>query len=251
MFFRSFFFAFVIATPSFADVGACPISADFITDPQTVENKQQIGDLQVVSITKRSFVEGAMVQIECTDIAPDQVFPGMTDALVLANYARYWSVEPTGPAVAVDTPAEHYLLEGVKDIDGTRVTYTYRLYRFDASYAMVATAVPGGGTPPDVQTFLSSLVLSSIAPQPFTQAEKAEGLRSHIAACLPAVQADNEGRQLGLSEVEITYFCSCTGNRYFTEFTRAELRTLAMGSDAEIEQRRLSIQTECFEEALH
>ena len=64
------------------------------------------------------------------------------------------------------------------------------------------------------------------------------------------MRADNENRQLGLSDVEITYFCSCTGQRYWAEFTRAELRALAMGDDPEVEQRRLAIQTECFEDAV-
>ena len=115
---------------------------------------------------------------------------------------------------------------------------------------MVATGVPGGGQPPDVEKFLTSIEVSPLSPEPFTTKESAEGRRNHIAACLPAIRADNEARQLGLSEVEITYFCSCTGQRYFAEFSRLELQELAMGDDAALEQRRLSIQTECFEDAI-
>ena len=368
-----------MGTPAFAEVGPCPISADFATEPETFETMQQMGQYEVTSTTKRAFVDGAIVQIECTGIAPDQFFPGVDDATILANYAQFWSIQPTGPAFMDSEPIDHYVIEGVKEIQGIEVTYTYRLFRFDDSFAMVATGVPGGQPPPDAQRFLASIRLDATAPAPYTgglraldvsglqsvddrksrsaqsdgmgrdfaalerargddendafkdesfgslaarrgrqfsagavdviasqpeafaisQAEQegninaqaperiqranksvanltkiledgvnpvtgtpftmaerqtenelADGRRNHIAACLPAVRADNEARQLSLSEVEITYFCSCTGQRYFAEFTRPELRTLAMGDDASLEQRRLGIQTECFEEAI-
>lgn len=240
----------VIGVRSFAEVGPCPISADFVTQPETFETMQQMGQYEVTSTTKRAFVDSAMVQIECTGIAPDQVFPGADDATILANYAQFWSIQPTGPAFMDSEPIDHYVIEGVKEIQGIEVTYTYRLFRFDDSFAMVATGVPGGRLPPDAQRFLASIRLDAIAPAPFTKNELADGRRNHIAACLPAVRADNEAQQLSLSEVEITYFCSCTGQRYFAEFTRPELRTLAMGDDGSLEQRRLGIQTECFEEAI-
>lgn len=197
--------------------------------------------------TTRSIVDGAMVQIECMEISPDQVFPGQNDATILANYIRFWSLEPTGPAYR---DGDNFVIEGTKEIEGIEVTYTYRLFRFANSFAMVTTGVPGGGQPSDVERFLTSIKVTSASPEPFTAEELAEGRRNHIAACLPTVRADNEARQLGLNEVEITYFCSCTGQRYFAEFTRLELRALAMGDDASLEQMRSSIQAECFEEAI-
>ena len=127
---------------------------------------------------------------------------------------------------------------------------TDRVFDNADSFAMVATGVPGEGRPPDVERFLGSIELVSASPKPFTKAEVAEGRRNHIAACLPAVRADNKARQLGLSDLEVTYYCSCTGQRYFAEFTRSELRALAMGDGADVEQRRLEIQTECFEDAV-
>lgn len=246
MFQRLFPLAFV-ATPVFADVGICPITADFVVEPETLETSQQLGQVTVTNTTMRAFVDGAMVQIECTGISPDQIFPGQDDATILANYARFWFIEPIGPAYR---EGDRYVIAGTKDIQGISVTYTYRLFRFADSFAMVATGVPGGGIPPDVERFLASIELASTAPSPFTEEEVAEGRRNHIAACRPAVRADNETRELGLSEVEITYFCSCTGQRYFAEFSRSELRALAMGEDSDIEQRRLEIQAECFEDAV-
>lgn len=241
--------SFVLGTRSFAEVGTCPISADFVTQSETFETTQQIGQYEATSTTTRAFVDGAMVQIECTGMAPDRIFPNTDDATILANYARFWSIQPTGPVFADDKPVQHSVIEGVKDIQGVEVTYTYRLFRFSDSFAMVATGIPGGRPTPDVEQFLASLSLGMAATTPFTEAELAEGRRNHIAACLPAVRADNEARQLGLSDVEITYFCSCTGQRYFAEFTRPELRTLTSSNDTSLEQRRLDIQTECFEEA--
>jgi hypothetical protein len=246
MFERLFPLAFV-AMPAFADVGACPITADFVAEPETIETMQQVGQVVVTTTTMRAFVDGAMVQIECTGISPDQVFPGQNDATILANYAQFWSIEPTGPAYR---EGDRYVIAGTKDIQGISVTYNYRLFKFADSFAMVATGVPGEGTPPDVVRFLASIELASASPPPFTEEEVAEGRRNHIAACLPAVRADNETRQLGLSDVEITYFCSCTSQRYFSEFSRSELRALAVGEDADVEQRRLEIQTECFEDAM-
>ena len=242
-----FLFAAVIGAPALAEVGICPISADFVTEAETRETTEQVGSVAVKNTTMRAFVDGAMVQIECTGVSPDQVFPGQDDATILANYVRFWSIEPTGPAYR---DGDNFAIEGTKDIQGIEVTYTYRLFRFANSFAMVATGVPGGGQPPDVERFLASIEVTSASPEPFTAGELAEGRRNHIAACLPAVRADNEARQLGLSEVEITYFCSCTGQRYFAEFTRLELQALAMGDDASLEQRRIGIQTTCFEETI-
>lgn len=250
MFERLIPIALFLAQPAFADVGSCPIAADFITAPETLDATEQMGPVEFRTTTMRAFVSGAMVQIECTGVALDRVFPGQDDGTVLANYVRYWSIEPTGPAEPATEPVDHFVIQGTKEIQGIEVTYTYRLFRFADSFAMVATGVPGGGQPPDVSRFLASLRVGAPAPQPFTAAEIAEGKRAHIAACLPAVRADNEARQLGLSDVEITFFCSCTGQRYFAEFTRAELRTLALGKDAGVEQRRVAIQTKCFEDAV-
>ena len=99
-----------------------------------------------------------MVQIECTGIAPEKVFPETSDATEsLLNYAGFWSIQPTGPAYMEETPAPHYVLEGLKDIQGIAVTYTYRLFRFDDSFAMVATGVPGGTPTRDVLHFLDSI----------------------------------------------------------------------------------------------
>lgn len=246
MFKRLFPLVFV-TTPALAEVGACPITADFVTEPETLETTQQVGEVAVTTTTMRAFVDGAMVQIECMGISPDQIFPGQDDATVLANYARSWSIEPTGPAYR---EGDSYVIAGTKAIQGISVTYTYRLFKFADSFAMVATGVPGEGKPPDVERFLASIELVSASPAPFTEAEVAEGRRNHIAACLPSVRADNEARRLGLSDLEVTYFCSCTGQRYFAEFTRSELRALAMGDGADVEQRRLEIQAECFEGAV-
>jgi len=245
---RLFVFLFLFASPAFADVGSCPISADFVVEPETSETTQQMGQLEVTSTTMRSFVDGGMVLIECMGIDANQLFPEMNDANILTNYARFWSIQPTGPAFKGEEPVKHLAIEGVKDIQGIEVTYTYRLFRFKDSFAMVATGVPGGRPTAEVLQFLESISLRE--PEPFTDKEKREGLRNHIASCLPAVRADNETRQLGLSDVEVTYFCSCTGQRYFAEFTRPDLRALAFGDDAALEQRRVDIQTECFEEAL-
>lgn len=242
-----FLLAAVMGGPGLAEVGICPISANFIVEPETRETTEQIGPISVRNTIMRAFVDGAMVQIECTEISPDQVFPGHNDATILANYIRFWSIEPTGPAYQ---DGNNFVIEGTKEIQGVKVTYTYRLFRFANSFAMVATGVPGGGQPSAVERFLTSIEVTSASPEPFTAEEMAAGRRNHIAACLPVIRADNEARQLGLSEVEITYFCSCAGQRYFAEFTRLELRTLAMGDDASLEQRRSDIQTECFEEAI-
>ncbi|WP_354546339.1 hypothetical protein [Roseovarius sp. MBR-78] len=242
--------SFVISTRSFAAVGACPISADFVTQPETFETTQQIGDYKVTSTTMRAFVDGAMVQIECTGMDPDKIFPNTDDATILTNYARFWSIQQTSPVFSDNKPVQHYAIEGVKDIQGFEVKYTYRFFRFSDSFAMVATGVPGGRPTADVMRFLTSLSLeSSAAPAPFTEFELEEGRRNHMAACLPAIRTDNEVRQLGLSDVEITYFCSCTGQKYFAEFTPLELRTLALGNDASLENKRLTIQTQCFEDA--
>jgi hypothetical protein len=75
----------ILAAPAFADIGACPITADFVTQPETIQSTQQMGQLAVNSTTRRAFVDGAMVQIECTGIAPEQVFPGQDDATILTN----------------------------------------------------------------------------------------------------------------------------------------------------------------------
>ena len=119
----------MMGTPAFAEVGPCPISADFVKEPETFETMQQMGQYEVTSTTKRAFVDGAMVQIECTGIAPDQVFPNVDDATILANYAQFWSIQPTGPAFMDSEPIDHYVIEGVKEIQGVGVTYTYRLFR--------------------------------------------------------------------------------------------------------------------------
>lgn len=236
-----------MGAPAHAEVGICPISADFVTEPETRETTEQVGPVVVKNTIMRAFVDGALVQIECTEVSPDQVFPDQNDATILANYIRTWSIEPTGP---VYQDGDNFVIEGTKEIQGMEVTYTFRLFRFANSLAMVATSVPGGGQPTDVERFLTSIEVTAVSPEPFTAEELAEGRRNHIAACLPAVRADNEARQLGLSEVEITYFCSCTGQRYFAELTRLELRALAMGDDASLGQRRSGIQTECFEDAI-
>lgn len=158
-----FLFAAVIGAPALAEVGICPISADFVTEPETRETTEQVGSVAVRNTTMRAFVDGAMVQIECTGVSPDQVFPGQDDATVLANYVRFWSIEPTGPAYR---DGDTFAIEGTKDIQGIEVTYTYRLFRFANSFAMVATGVPGGGQPPDVERFLSSIEVTSAS---FTQ----------------------------------------------------------------------------------
>ena len=64
---------------------------------------------------------------------------------------------------ADDKPVQHSVIEGVKDIQGVEVTYTYRLFRFSDSFAMVATGIPGGRPTPDVEQFLASLSLGMAA----------------------------------------------------------------------------------------
>ena len=152
----------VTATPSYGAVGQCPISADFITELVKTEAAVPMAGTEVQSTTVRSFVNGAIVSIECTNIASDVVFPGWDDATILANYARYFSITPiengNGGISEETEPVVHLKLEGTKDISGTEVTYSYRLFRFQGNFALVATGVPKGTTDlSDLERFLESL----------------------------------------------------------------------------------------------
>ena len=242
--------ATLAASPALAAVGSCPISADFIATPETVEAVVPLGSAQVESTTQRSFVDGAVVSIECLEAAAEVVFPGESDESILRRYIQFWSIEPLEDSISQGSvPFSNAIISGTKVIQGVEVVYSYRLFRFPESFAMVAVGSPvESQNSADVQRFLSSLDIQS-PDIDFTDQEKMEGRKNHMAACLPAVHADNERRELGLTELEITFFCSCTGARYFDEFSRAELQALAVGSDDKLEAQREQIQTECFVEA--
>lgn len=240
--------------PSYGDVGSCPISADFINEPEVLENVTRLAGMEVSSTTKRSFIRGAMVSIECTELPPEKVFPGASDASILQNYARFWSIEPiddgNGGISEHSDPVRHFKLTGTKTIQGIEVTYSYRLFRFSSSFAMVAVGVPSDTSDrSEIEHFLGSLRIEEEIRE-FSEREKLVGRKNHMASCLPAIRADNEKRQLGLTELEISFFCSCTGVRYFDKFTRAELRTIALGDDPALAERREKIQVECFQEAI-
>lgn len=238
---------------AYADIGLCPVSADFISKPEIIENTMTFGGIQIRSITKRSFVKGAMLSIECTEINPNDIFPGASDEEILRNYLRFWSIkpldDPSGGRSQGQSPVPHLIMTGTKMIQGIEVTFSYRLFRFPHSSAMVAIGGPTDTLDDsDISRFLDSINIQ-IAEQELTDAEKYEGRKGHLAACLPAMIADNKRRQLGLSELEIAFYCSCTGTRYFDEFSRAELQILTLGKDSVLKARREQIQTECFEEA--
>lgn len=149
-------------SPAFADVGRCPITADFITEPETIENVFPLAGAELRSTTKRSFVTGAMVSIECTEMDLSIVFPGASDQEILRNYLRFWSIQPLGDengglSEGAD-PVPHVILTGTKIIQGIEVIYSYRLFRFPSSFAMVAIGSPADTEDTrDVERFLSSI----------------------------------------------------------------------------------------------
>ena len=149
-------------------VGQCPISADFITEPEVTEAAVPLAGTEVQSTTVRSFVKGAVVSIECTNIAPDVLFPGLDDATILSNYARFFSITPieneNGGISEETVPVTHLKLEGTKDISGIEVTYSYRLFRFQANFALVVTGVTKGTTDfSDLERFFESLTVETIS----------------------------------------------------------------------------------------
>jgi len=163
--------AALLSSPALAAVGACPISADFITTPETLEATVPIGDIQVQSITQRSFVTGAMVSIECTEVNPDELFPDMSDEDILRNYLRFWSIEPLdddhGGKGEGPLPIPHVVLTGTKKIQEIEVTYSYRLFRFPSSFALVAIGMPSDtADTSDVERFLSSLQIHELESSP-------------------------------------------------------------------------------------
>jgi hypothetical protein len=244
-------FAFFAASPALADIGSCPISCDFITTPEILEATVPIGVVQVQSRTHRSFVTGAMVSIECTEIDADVVFPGASDEAILRQYLQFWAIEPFDNAISEGSvPHPHVVLSGSKQIQGVEVIYSYRLFRFPGSFAMVAVGSPiDYQDSADVQRFLESIEIQPLENE-FSEEEKLEGRKNHIAACIPAIRADNDRKQLGMTEIAISFFCSCTGMRYFDEFSRDQLKTLALGTGDDVEARREQIQSACFEEAM-
>lgn len=242
------------AAPGYGAIGSCPISADFINEPEVLETVVPLGGMEVSTTTYRSFVRGALVSVECIEISPDTVFPGVDDPGILQIYARFWSIEPIqdgdGGISRQTYPIPHFMMTGTKAIQDIEVTYTYRLFRFPSAMAVVATGAPAGSrNNTDVDRFLTSLQVEEVTPD-FTEHEKLVGQKNHLASCLPAVRADNEKRRLGLTEREISFLCSCTGVRYFEEFSRGELRRIAVGDDPALAARREDIQVQCFEEAL-
>ena len=231
-------------------VGQCPISADFITEPEVTEANVQLAGTEVQSTTVKSFVNGAIVSIECTNIAPDAIFPGLDDATILTNYARFWSITPipdgNGGITQQSEPVPHLRLEGTKDISGIEVTYSYRLFRFQTNFALVAVGTPKGTRDiSDVERFLDSLEVDASLTE-FSQQAKLEGLKAHMATCLPTIQADNDARDLGLTELEIVAYCSCTGERYFDEFSPQEFSALITSADPSLVARRKAIQVQCL-----
>lgn len=76
-----------------------------------------------------------------------------------------------------------------------------------------------------------------------------EGRKSHMESCLPPIRADNSSRNLGYSEAEITLFCSCTGQRYFEDFSIIEWGELDTDDPpTSLAGRRMEIETECLAE---
>lgn len=154
----------VFASPAAGNVGRCPISADFIADPEIIETSVPLAGVEVLSTTQRSFVRGAMVSIECTEIDPDTVFPGASDEQILRNYLRFWSIEPLSDATEGlsrgQTPIPHIVMTGTKIIQGIEVTYSYRLFRFPSNFALVAVGTPSDTIDSaDVERFLNSIHL--------------------------------------------------------------------------------------------
>lgn len=155
----------VIASPAAGDVGRCPISADFIADPEIIETSVPLAGVEVLSTTHRSFVRGAMVSIECTEIDPDSVFPGASEEQILRNYLRFWSIEPLSDATeglsSGQSPVSHIVMTGTKTIQYIEVTYSYRLFRFPSSFALVAVGMPSDTIDTaDVERFLSSIQIA-------------------------------------------------------------------------------------------
>ena len=146
-----------LATPILADVGLCPIDADFGNEPETATERLQIGTMEITSTRTRSFVVGGLVQIECLEADYYLAFGDTDEATFLTNYARFFSVQSSGPAYSEDHPVQHQVLQGNLTIQGIEVEYTFRFFRFDDCFALVVTAVPGGRPTRDIEHFLESL----------------------------------------------------------------------------------------------
>lgn len=194
--------------PVAAKVGTCPISADFITEPEILENVVPLAGAEINSTTKRAFVTGGMVSIECTEMNPEIVFPGASDAEMLQNYARFWSVQPVdngnnGISQGSD-PTPHFILSGTKTIQGIDVTYSYRLFRFPSSFAMVATGEPTD-TPDrsDVERFLKSLRTGGLAERVHPK-ELSEIVRDGNLADLRQALAQRQWSILDLSKALVS-----------------------------------------------
>lgn len=152
--------ALAVFSPAAGDVGQCPISADFITEPEVIETSIQLAGMEVRSTTHRSFVRGAMVSIECTGIDPDMVFPGSLDEEILRNYMRFWSIDLSAGGTETMSEGEvpRVVMTGTKVIQGIEVTYSYRLFRFPSGFAMVAVGTPSDTTDrTDENRFLDSI----------------------------------------------------------------------------------------------
>jgi hypothetical protein len=248
------------AVPRTSTADPCPISADFVIEPEVIEASIPVGNAEVESLTLRSIVEGGVVSIECIGAPVETLYPNMTDRDILLNYARFWSVSPLENSdngiTQQSDPMPHLMLEGTKEIAGTIVRYSYRFFRFPTSFAMVATGVPEGtSNPPDVERFLNSLETAEdrdveSVPSEFSEEAKRAGLESHMASCVPTIQASNEASQLRMTERQISSFCSCTGGRYFEEFTQEEFSEVALGNNPALNERRSEIQTECLLEII-
>ena len=135
------------ASPGYSQVGACPIAADFGAQPEIVLQDETSMAGQIVTATvKRAFVDGGMIAIECTNLSVDDAFPGMTDEQILANYIKFFEVSPLdngrGGLDWFSEPVPHASITGTKTISGTIVVYSYRLFRFNDSSAMVIVAFP-------------------------------------------------------------------------------------------------------------
>lgn len=134
--------------PTYAGVGECPISADFGGEAEIVQEHTQMAGLPVDVTLKRAFVQGGMVAIECNNLRIDDAFPGTTDEQFLLDYLTFYGMSPIdngrGGIDHFSEPVPHVAATGFKELTGTIVVYSYRLFRFPNGSAMAIIAFPAG-----------------------------------------------------------------------------------------------------------